>query len=348
MKKLGGGNKLFLYGAGDRALAVYNFLKKYDIEPDCVVIARKYYKEKLKLGYSNIPVYCMEDMVSKFSKIILVLGLPKYLLQENFSNVETIKEIIDLNIGTTSDYNFKYEYVKENYKEFDKLYHLLDDEKSKSLLTAHINGRIIGKSISVERMPWIDPSYFFSEFMSPAMAPWKECENIVDCGAYIGDTYEEFLRAYDKNRVKYYKYYCIEPNFKNIQYLKEHYIKDDNLVLLQKGVWNEKASMHFSGENEAGAISETGDIIIEADSIDNMVHEPITYIKMDVEGAELMALKGAKNHILNDKPRLGICLYHKKEDLITIPQYIYSLRQDYKYIVRPHSAMPTELVLYCF
>lgn len=101
---------------------------------------------------------------------------------------------------------------------------------------------------------------------------------------------------------------------------------------------------------ETGAVSSDGDILIEVDCIDNILScdEKVTYIKMDIEGSELNALKGAEQHIVRDKPRLGICIYHKQEDLVKIPQYIKSLHPHYQFYVRPHSTMPTELVLYCF
>ena len=72
----------------------------------------------------------------------------------------------------------------------------------------------------------------------------------------------------------------------------------------------------------------------------------ITHIKMDIEGAELNALKGAKNIIQRDTPILAICVYHKIQDFVEIPNYILSLVPDYKLYLRHHNISGTETVLY--
>ncbi|MCL1983378.1 MAG: FkbM family methyltransferase, partial [Clostridiales bacterium] len=73
---------------------------------------------------------------------------------------------------------------------------------------------------------------------------------------------------------------------------------------------------------------------------------PPTYIKMDIEGAELMALKGAENIIRSHKPKLAISAYHKPEDVYTLPMLIRSYRNDYKFYLRHYTNSLNETVLY--
>jgi len=74
--------------------------------------------------------------------------------------------------------------------------------------------------------------------------------------------------------------------------------------------------------------------------------EPVTYIKMDIEGAELNALKGAANTIKKNKPRLAICVYHKPEDILEIPVFLSELVPSYQFYLRHHSQYYIETVLY--
>lgn len=67
---------------------------------------------------------------------------------------------------------------------------------------------------------------------------------------------------------------------------------------------------------------------------------------MDIEGAELKALEGAKKTIQKYKPTLAVCVYHRNEDILEIPQYIKSLVSEYKFFLRHHNYGGTETVLY--
>lgn len=67
---------------------------------------------------------------------------------------------------------------------------------------------------------------------------------------------------------------------------------------------------------------------------------------MDIEGAELQGLKGAKNIIVKNRPKLAICIYHKPEDILEIPLYLQSIVPDYKFYIRYYSNHDIETVLY--
>jgi hypothetical protein len=99
--------------------------------------------------------------------------------------------------------------------------------------------------------------------------------------------------------------------------------------------------------NSSSCIDVSGNVSIETDTIDHVTQgEKVSFIKMDIEGAELEALRGAQDTIRQHKPKLAICVYHKQEDLITLPHYILSLREDYRLYLRHYGDSCDELVLY--
>jgi hypothetical protein len=62
-----------------------------------------------------------------------------------------------------------------------------------------------------------------------------------------------------------------------------------------------------------------------------------TFIKMDIEGAELQALIGAQNTIVKNKPKLAICIYHSDEDMLRLAQWIHCKVPQYKLFVRQNN-----------
>jgi hypothetical protein len=67
---------------------------------------------------------------------------------------------------------------------------------------------------------------------------------------------------------------------------------------------------------------------------------------MDIEGSEMNALRGAENIIIQHRPKLAICVYHKPADLWEIPLYLKELVSDYKLHLRHHSDFLNETVCY--
>lgn len=72
----------------------------------------------------------------------------------------------------------------------------------------------------------------------------------------------------------------------------------------------------------------------------------VDFIKMDIEGAELEALKGAESTIRRDRPKLAISVYHKLHDFWTIPRWIESLDLGYRFYLRHFTIHAEETVLF--
>ena len=86
---------------------------------------------------------------------------------------------------------------------------------------------------------------------------------------------------------------------------------------------------------------------IDVVSLDDYLRDKrVTFIKMDIEGAEWDTLLGAEKIIRKNKPRLAISVYHKMGDFIRIPKFLLSIHSDYKIYFRQYSLINNETIMY--
>lgn len=229
---------------------------------------------------------------------------------------------------TSGAYYFTLKDMKENYKEYLWLYDKLKDDESKQVLTDLCRFRLTGAIQFIKDAFDGNNVQYFDE----KIIKCSEDEVFVDCGGFIGDTAVSYIESY----LKYKKIYIYEPSPENIKICLKNTHNYENIVVRQAGVGAEKGKVAFSKEGSASsAINANGETdTIEIVSIDEDIQEKITFLKMDVEGEEINALNGAKNHILNDRPKLAICVYHIISDLWEIPKLICSIDPTYKLYLR--------------
>ena len=173
-------------------------------------------------------------------------------------------------------------------------------------------------------------------------------EIIVDAGAYTGDTALRFLK-WGGDKVRHVYSFEFDPlSIAGFEENTRPYA--DKVTLIRKGTWD--VDTVSSAETSCGLgsnINPEGSTKVQLASIDSELADvPVTFIKMDVEGAELKSLMGAKNTIVKNHPRLAICVYHKPEDISEIPGYILSLVPEYKFCLRHYASNNWETVLYAY
>ena len=200
---------------------------------------------------------------------------------------------------------------------------------------------------------------YFDELCSPATYFDHSCyeitdnETFVDCGAYNGDTVRDFLSVV-KDFEGIYSFEMEGSNFRQltayVHSLEES--KRNKIYCYHAGVWDDKITLKYGNEETApkegfSLLKDENGVEVQAVKLDDILSgKRVTWIKMDVEGAELKALKGAEQIIKSQRPKLAICIYHKIEDLWTIPTYLKSLVPDYKFEIRHHTNTLGDTVLY--
>lgn len=161
---------------------------------------------------------------------------------------------------------------------------------------------------------------------------------VMDVGAHIGTFGDEALRRGAS------KVIMVEPDPTNIECIRRNY-KDEiaagKVILIPEGAWSSQTVLEF---NRGVANSGTGSLVVTESggnkiripvrTIDAMLESAgiskVDFIKMDIEGAEREALKGAEQTLKKHQPRLLLDMYHLIDDAVVLPALIQKLNPAYR------------------
>jgi FkbM family methyltransferase len=148
----------------------------------------------------------------------------------------------------------------------------------------------------------------------------RKYATFLDVGAYDGDT---LLQA--QRRLLVMRGIAVEANaslFESIGQVAKSY--ESGVEILPRAAWSHACHLRFSeGIGGMISVSEAEDGELEAAPIDDGINEHVDVIKMDIEGAEMPALKGCLR-TLKTGPDLAIAAYHRPEDLVQLPRFLES------------------------
>ena len=210
-----------------------------------------------------------------------------------------------------------------------------NDTVTKYILNTSLHERLMDKPDlvcprDVEGMEWID--YFYDDELNP-----KGDITLIDGGAYDGDSIQ-LIYAKFKNRLK--KVYAFEPDQQNIARMEKNLEKSsllDITEIVPCGMSDKNCMLRFSSSgNKVSFFGDEGDIEVPVKKIDDVI-ENVTgdiCIKMDIEGAEVAAIKGATETIKRYSPYMAICVYHKHKDILEVPKLIKSINPNYRFYLR--------------
>ncbi|SDZ41958.1 FkbM family methyltransferase [Delftia lacustris] len=202
----------------------------------------------------------------------------------------------------------------------------------------------------------IEQSYSSLYFESGLLHFGNE-ERMVDCGASIGESLYGFLNA--TNGI-FSRNWLIEPDRFNIQTLRNILIEDIHPTLASRisihacGAGENSCRLAFQHQGGHGSSIQSANCptqeseFIDVHPIDDIVDEAPTFIKMDVEGHELPALRGAEQTLKSSAPKLAISTYHRPSDLLDLTDYIISQQPGYKIGLRHHGHYRWDTCLYFY
>ena len=225
-------------------------------------------------------------------------------------------------------------------KEILECLELWEDDQSRALYVELLAFRLT-YDLQLLRNPDRKGQYF------PADLPaFKEPVRFIDGGAYVGDT----LPALFEHQVEALAAFEPDPvNFKRLSLA----VGGLNAIPSQTSLFpcglDETTTIKrfSSGQSAASAVSDTGESMIQVAALDDVLPAfAPNYIKLDIEGAELRALRGARQTILIHRPAIAACLYHLPEHLWEVPFLLRDLAPGHRLYLRIHGFNGFDSVAY--
>lgn len=225
---------------------------------------------------------------------------------------------------------------------------ICEDKKSKNVYN-HIIESWYAEDINED---WFEKICSEDQYFDSDIIQLKDNEVFVDAGAYIGDTAAEFLKACKGRFEKLYLFELDPEIYVSLKNNMKEMLPDGKYECYPYGVSNKDDIVSIScGDRNSAILAGNGKHEKQNEVLckkldDVLKNKRITFIKMDVEGAELQALEGAQTIIKEQKPTLAICIYHSANDFVNIPLYIKSLVPEYKIFIRHYTTEMYETVCY--
>lgn len=231
----------------------------------------------------------------------------------------------------------------ERLDEFLKLADRFDDDFSRLTLFGNLLFRLTYDRGHLVRSSPADE--YFSGWADASTFHLGSREHFVDCGAYQGPIVKKFLGA---TGYHYESITAFEPdrmNFEKLRNVVPHSLHDYRPV--NKAVSSRRETLKFV---ETGTMSShvaaDGGVAVETVRLDDEL-DKLTFLKMDVEGFETDALKGAQRLLSSQRPRAAVCVYHYAHCALRVMEQFDAAVKDYHFRLRQHlGGYYYDLVLY--
>lgn len=324
-----------IYGMGNGADKVIDEFNRLEIPILGVTASDDFVRGQIFRGFT---VKKLSDFEGDFIVAIGFATCIPEVMNHIYSLSEKYRVIVPC-VPVFGDEIFNREFVEKNADKINAA-HSLFEEESKRIFEGCINFMFGGELETLKSITSEKDEVFKN------VLKLNSSESYLDLGAYKGDTVEEFLHYCGGD---YESITALEPDRRTFRKLCDYLEIIPRSTAYQKIIYNEITTLCFSSKaGRQSTIADKGEEI-ETATVDMLCqNKSVTYIKMDVEGAEKEALEGAKTTLKEQKPKLNIALYHRSGDIFELPLKIAQTNSDYKFHIRRHPYIPCwDMNLYC-
>lgn len=342
-------NPLILCGGGCTSSFILEEFRNKGINPVCFCDNSK---DKQGKKIDDLSILSVQDAMDQFQNGIYYITTQLYYTQIRdqllYMGIPADR-IIQYDLICQFEWEKNYlQFIDQHKKEISELIDSMADDKSKEVIFARL------KFLVTRKRDYVCNVRGKVQYFETFIIEYENINAFIDVGLYTGDSVLEFEKYNSMHECIIYGfelddelYNCAEKNLKHLE---------NKVKLIKKGVSDKDGIQHINsmlGEMQSisgifGESDASPDHTVETCRLDSVLDENMSnaFIKMDIEGAEMLALQGAESFISNNHPLLAICIYHKAEDIIEIPRIIKKYYDEYKFYVRHYSDNQTETVLY--
>lgn len=324
------GLPVYIYGMGNGGEKVLKWCSDRGIKAEGVFASDDFVRGQSFMGYRVQKLSDIEREVGEFT-VLCAFGTELPEIMAHIDEIERRHPLYAPDVPVAGDESFTKAGLMERFADVQRVYDALADEQSKRVFTGLSAYKITG------RLGYLREIFTDEPKPSPLLGLSSD-EIVCDLGAYNGDTVLGLLKATGGCK----KVYAVEPEKRNFQKCVKNCTDVSEAEFYNAAAWSHDGVLDFEGGSGRQAKLETGGSgKIAARSLDSILSgRKCTYIKYDVEGADIPALEGSCETIRQYHPKLYCSLYHRCFDYIDIPLYLMEHFEGYRYFMRQDRYYP--------
>ena len=340
------GRPVILYGMGNGADKIIDWCEAHGVKVSGIFASDAFVRHQ---SFRALTVRSYGEIIEAFGQDIFIVIAFASELPEVLARFRELARLHPGNVVAPHLPLFaeaelvSHKWLERYAKELLSVYERLADEQSRRVFAAALNYKLSGSIdylFAVETRREDDLRQLFS---------FGDGEVYMDLGAYNGDTVLEFLRLTDG---RCQKIIAAEPDRRSCRKLRALVEEKalSQVAVHECGIWSERGQLGFSDSGgRQSTFCAAAKRLTPVDTIDNLAQDDnITCIKMDLEGAEMQALAGARRTLRRCMPKLLAAAYHYDADIFRLPLALWELAPDYRIYLRKHPYVPAwELNFFC-
>ncbi len=235
---------------------------------------------------------------------------------------------------------FRESYTRDRHR-LDRVRSRLNEPESQDIFDKIVDFRLTGDTATMESFSY-DP---VNQYFEPFLELQDTGETFIDVGSFDGATSLEFARRAPGFR----EILAFEPDPDNYRTVCARLAQfaPNRVRTFNQGLSDATRTVAFEpGGGSTSRIHTTATGSAEVVALDALGLQSATFIKMDIEGAEEAAIRGAIDTIARLRPRLAISVYHKADDLWRIPATVDLAGVPFELRIRHYTEGMDETVMF--